>query len=143
MNYKVIFKGAQEQDGEKISLTFKALEFENPLNIPSHLILEMKRASDRSDHILSFQNIQEVIKAGTKGSKGWSYNYYFVILYTDKSTQEKNAFFIGNVKRLGDILIGIWPFNKSTEKITSEQLLETLNNLIKNPHNYRDICLIS
>ena len=142
MNYKVIFKGSEETEGNELTLTFKSGDFDKPIKIPANIFLELKKLSETSNNILDFKNIEEVIEIGQLNS-GSSYNYHLVILFTSKSSQIKEGYLIRNVKKLGDILIGVYPFNKNISDLTPELFSEKINNLITNPHEYSNICLIS
>ena len=138
--YKVIFKAIEQFENRNLTLSFKDLNIENPITIPAKLILELKNLSAKNDKIVFFQNIEEVIVVGNVETK-FAYNYYLVVLFT--SNGEKRGHLIGNVKKLGDIIIGVWPFNKQLLNITTEKILKVYNNLIKNPEKFSNICLIS
>lgn len=143
INYKVIFKGELEESEKQFSLTFKHVDLNKPVHIPAQIILELKKLSKISQIVVFFQNIKEVVIIG-KTAPLQNYNYYFVILFTNKSDGKKEGYLIGNVKKLGDILIGIWPFNKDLlEESSATKITEKMNDLIKNPHEFNEICLIS
>ncbi|MHA1149997.1 MAG: hypothetical protein ACTSR8_17305 [Promethearchaeota archaeon] len=142
IHYKVIFKGKSEDIKKKPNLTFNNIRFKLPLRVPSHIILELKKLSDINRGIINFQNIEEVIKIGSS-SIDMGYNYYFVLLYTKKNGDKKEGLLIGNIKNKGDIIIGIWPFNTNIEELTPEKIQDDINNLVKNPHEYDNICLIN
>jgi len=139
--YKVIFKAIQHIENKNLTLNFKNLAFKKPLTIPAKFILKLKNLSEKSEKIIFFQNIEEVIIVGNIPNV--DYNYYLVILFTIKSGGEKQGYLIGNVKNLGDIIIGVWPFNQQVSELTPEIILENYNDIIKNPGNYSKICLIS
>jgi len=141
-NYKVIFEGNKEPEKNKLSLTFKSIPSDKPINIPAQFILDIKKLSEKSPNIVNFQNIEEVVKIG-KGLSPSSFNYFFALLYTLKSDSKKEGFLMGNIKKLGDTLIGIWPFNTNIAELSYEVIVEKFNNLIKKPHEYSNICLIS
>ncbi|MBY8984432.1 MAG: hypothetical protein KGD65_05165 [Candidatus Lokiarchaeota archaeon] len=138
--YKVIFKAFEQLENRNLTLSFKDLNVKNPITIPAKLILELKNLSIKNNNIISFQNIEEVIVVGNVETK-LKYNYYLVILFT--SNGEKQGHLIGNVKNLGDILIGVWPFNQLLSNMTSEIIHEIYNNIIKNTEKFSNICLIS
>lgn len=140
MIYKVIFKGSEETEGNELALTFKSGDFDKLIKIPPDFFFKLKKLSETSTNTLDFKNIEEVIEIGQSNS---SYNYHLVILFTNKSSQIKEGYLIGNVKKLGDILIGVYPFNKNISDLTPELFSENINNLITNPHEYSNICLIS
>lgn len=142
MIYKVIFKGSEETEGNELALTFKSGDFDKPIKIPPDFFLKLKKLSETSTSTIDFKNIEEVIEIGQSHSSS-SYNYHLVLLFTNKSSQVKEGYLIGNVKRLGDILIGVYPFNKNISDLTPELISEKINNLITNPHEYSNICLIS
>ncbi len=139
--YKVIFKGVQESENKKLTLSFKDITSDKPIKVTTQFILELKKLSELSQNILYFQNIEEVVVIGTKKSR-YSYNYYFIVLYTLKSDGVKVGYLIGNVKKLGDIVVGVWPFNLQTTKLSSEKILKNFRNLINKSHEYANICLI-
>jgi hypothetical protein len=142
INYKVILKGSKREDEKGLSLTFRSLDSKKPISIPPQIILELKKLSEKSPIIITFQNIEEVLKIGSGPSLS-DFNYYFVILYTAKKNKKKIGFLIGNVKNLGDVLIGIWPFNEQLTEKSKENILESFDNLIKKPHEYSEIALIT
>jgi len=139
--YKVIFKGFQDSENKKLTLSFKDIISDKPIKVTTQFILELKKLSEISQNILYFQNIEEVVVIGTKKSR-YSYNYYFIVLYTHKSDGAKVGYLIGNVKKLGDIVVGVWPFNLQTTDLSSEKILKNYRNLITKPHEYANICLI-
>lgn len=138
--YKVIFKAIEQSENTNLTLSFKDINVKNPLTIPAKLILELKNLSSQNDEVISFQNIEEVIVVGNVETK-FSYNYYLVILFT--SNGEKQGHLIGNVKNLGDVLIGVWPFNHELSNINPEIIHEKYTNIIKNPEKFSKICLIT
>jgi hypothetical protein len=140
--YKVIFRAHERLENENLTLSFKNLDAEKPISVPTNFISELKNLSEQNQHIINFQNIEEVLIIGTP-LVDYSYNYYLVVLLTAKSNREKIGYLIGNVKKLGDIIIGIWPFNTPIKDITGEKILKTYHEIIENPNNYSSICLIS
>jgi len=140
--YKVIFKAIQHMENKNLTLNFKNLGFKKPIIVPSRFLQELKILSEKSENILIFQNIEEVITVGNINSNV-NYNYYLIILFTLKSGKDKYGYLIGNVKNLGDITIGIWPFNREVSELTPEIIIENYNNIINNPSDYSKICLIS
>jgi len=137
---KVIFKGIKGDENESYSLTFKNIISDKPINIPSQYFSSLKILTQKHQNVINFQNIREVIKSGDV-TINYNFNYYIVILYTYLSDGKKEGFLIGNVKNLGDILIGIWPFNQQYTQLTSEMILEKLDVLISS-ENFRNICVI-
>jgi len=138
--YKVIFKGTKEDENESHSLTFKSIISDKPINVPSQYFSSLKILSQKHQNVINFQNIGEVIKSGDVAIN-FNFNYYIVILYTSLSDEKKEGFLIGNVKKLGDILIGIWPFNQQYTQLTSEMILEKLDALISS-ENFKNISVI-
>ena len=141
INFKVIFKGSKDAENENLTLTFKKINSPTIMNVPVTVISELKILSEKSQNIVIFQNIEEVIEIGNDSSREL-YNYYYVLIYTSKSDSKKEGFLIGNVKKKGDIIIGVWPFNKQIVELSPEEILELFNNLIKKPHEYSNISLI-
>ena len=139
--YKVIFKGTESDQEELLTLTFNSIFSEKPFNVSPHYISTIKRLSEKNQNIINFQNIEEVIKIG-EGSILYSYNYYIVILYIMKSNMKKEGFLIGNAKKFGDILIGIWPFNENISSLTSEIIVKKFDFLINHPKDFENICII-
>ena len=140
--YKVIFRAHQQFENKNLTLSFKNLEFEKPVTIPTKFILELKKISEKNNHIINFQNIEEVLIIGNP-IVDYPYNYYLIILYTVKSDAKKIGYLIGNVKNIGDIIIGIWPFNIHIKDITDDKIINTFNEIIENPDKFSSICLIT
>jgi len=140
--YKVIFKAIQQSENKNLTLNFRNVNLENPLIIPSKLLPKLIDLSDKSNEIIFFQNIEEVIVIGNMRPK-FVYNYYRVLLFILKSNKEKRGYLISNVKDIGDIIIGVWPFNQKESEITPEIILKKLNDFLNNPKNYSNICVIS
>jgi len=138
--YKVIFKAIEQIENKNLSLSFKYLSAKNPITIPAKFILELKSLSEKNDHVVYFQNIEEVIVVGNVKAN-FNFNYYLVVLFIING--EKQGYLIGNIKNLGDITIGIWPFNQQLSQMTPESIRKTYNNIINNPDNFSKICLIS
>lgn len=138
--YKVIFKAFEQFENKNLTLSFKDLGAKNPITIPAKFILELKNLSEKNDKVVYFQNIEEVIIVGDVKAN-YSFNYYLVILFISKG--EKQGYLIGNIKKFGDIIIGVWPFNQQLSKMTPETIHKNYNNIIKNPDNFSKICLIS
>ncbi|MFX1357503.1 MAG: hypothetical protein ACFFA8_09450 [Promethearchaeota archaeon] len=139
--YKVIFKGEQAEEAESLSLTFKNVITEIPIHIPSQIFSNLKKLSETDKDLVHFQNIEEVLRFG-EASPTYKFNYYIVILITNKVNNKKEGYLIGNVKKLGDILIGIWPFNDELDSYSSTNILNKFNELIEEPSNFKNICLI-
>ncbi|MHA2186555.1 MAG: hypothetical protein ACXAAI_16315, partial [Promethearchaeota archaeon] len=100
------------------------------------------RLNEAENEIIYFTNIEEVIIVGNV-DHNYTYNYYLVLLFTLKNNGERRGYLIGNVKSLGDLIIGIWPFNLPSSQSNSENVLENFDDIINNPRNYTKICLIS
>ena len=139
--YKVIFKGNVENEIKDLTLTFKEISYNEPINVSPKYISMLKKLSQTSQNIINFQNIKEVIRIG-ENTTGFIINYYIVLLYITKLNGNKKGFLIGNVKKRGDILLGIWPFTQKSDILTSEEIDSIFNDLIVKPQNYRKICLI-
>ncbi|MFX0000883.1 MAG: hypothetical protein ACFE9Q_11670 [Candidatus Hodarchaeota archaeon] len=140
--YKVIFRAHQQFEHKNLTLSFKQLEFKKPISIPAKFTLELKKLSETNQHIINFQNIEEVLIIGNP-IVDHTYNYYLVILYSKKLNGKKTGYLIGNVKNLGDIIIGVWPFNIHLKDLSEEKILDVYNEMMQYPTNYKSICLIS
>ena len=140
--YKVIFKAIHQFENKNLTLNFKNLIFDEPITLPHKLIPKLKDLSEKSDTIIVFQNIEEVIIVGNVKPQ-YEYNYYIVILFTLITNEEKQGYLIGNVKNIGDIIIGTWPFNQQETDLTPETILEKSKDLLNNPEKYNKICVIS
>jgi hypothetical protein len=138
--YKVIFKGNVENEIEDLTLTFKEISFNEPINVSPKYISMLKKLSKASQNIINFQNIKEVIRIG-ENTQGFLINYYIVLLYISINGTKK-GFLIGNVKNKGDIILGIWPFTQKSEILTIEEINSIFNDFITKPQNYGRICLI-
>ena len=138
--YKVIFKGNNETKEKNLTLTFKSVIYEEPIKIPAKFILGLKKLSEINKNIVFFKNIDEITQFDQDISL-ISYNYYYILLFQLKN--EKTGFLIGNTKEMGDILIGIWPFNREQTQISTEKIYEKLDNIINKADEYSKICLIN
>lgn len=140
--YKVIFKAIEEVENKNLSLSFKNIPFKKPISIPPKYIIKLKKLSEEKPNIIYFQNIDEVLTIGDEKLK-FNYNYYLVILYTAKINGERKGYLIGNVKKYGDVIIGVWPFNTQNTSLSAEKIFEKYSDIIENPNNYDNICLIT
>ena len=138
--YKVIFKAIEQFENKNLTLSFKDLGAKNPITVPAKFILELKNLSEKKGKVVYFHNIEEVIIVGNVKTR-YNFNYYLVILFI--SNGEKQGYLIGNVKKLGDIIIGVWPFNQQLSKMTPETIHKNYSNIIKNTDSFSKICLIS
>ena len=138
--YKVIFKGIKGDSSESYSLTFKNIVQDKLVNISSQFFSSLKILSQKQASVINFQNIREVVKIGDL-SNNYDFNYYIVILYTSLTDGKKEGFLVGNLKKLGDILIGIWPFNQDSASLSSEHFLKKLN-LLTESNKFKNICVI-
>ena len=141
VNYKVIFNGSKDTENENLTLTFKKIDSSKIIGVSNAIISGLKNLSEKSKDIVVFQNIGEVIELGNVSSRNL-YNYFYVLIYTHKSNAKKEGFLIGNLKKKGDVIIGVWPFNKELDDPSPEDFLKAFNNIIKNPHDYSNISLI-
>jgi len=138
--YKVIFKGVKGDSSESYSLTFKNIIQEKPIHIPSQFFSSLKLLSQKQANVVNFQNIGEVVQIGASTSN-YDINYYIVVLFTSLADGEKEGFLVGNLKKIGDILIGIWPFNKESASISSKNILKKLD-LLTEGSKFKDISVI-
>ena len=138
--YKVIFRGIKGDSSESYSLTFKNIIQDKTINIPSQFFSSLKLLSQKQPSVINFQNIREVVKIGDQNAI-YDFKYYIVVLYTSLADGKKEGFLVGNLKKLGDILIGIWPFNQENISISSEHFLKQLN-LLTDGNKFKDICVI-
>ncbi|MFX0188796.1 MAG: hypothetical protein ACFE8A_13790 [Candidatus Hodarchaeota archaeon] len=138
--YKVTFKGNNETKEKNLTLTFKSVFSADPIKIPSGFILELKKLSETNKNIVIFKNINDVINFGQE-SYLVSFNYYYILLFQLKN--EMTGFLIGNVKRIGDVLLGTWPFNKQQNQLSTEKIVKRFKKIINSPYEYRKICLIN
>lgn len=137
--YKVIFRSIGEMEESSLSLTFSNVISDKYINM-THYITSIKNMSDLHENIINFQNIEEVIIMGAN-SHLLSFNYYIVILVTHKD-EKKEGYLIGNTKKLGDLLIGSWPFSQNTIETQSDKILKRLDEIISNYVNIKKISLI-
>ncbi|KKK42562.1 hypothetical protein LCGC14_0385740 [marine sediment metagenome] len=141
MFYKIIFKAIENVENENLIMSFKDLDSINPIAIPSEFIKKLRDLSEDLENIIHFQNIEEVLIIGNFVPK-YNYNYYLINLF-EKLNGEKQGYLIGNVNKLGDIIIGVWPFNQLLLELTPDVIINTFDEMIKSPNNYRKICIIS
>ncbi len=143
--FKVILRGNERDESYQYGsmiLSFKNILNDNLIKIPSHYLSSIKTMSEKFDHIISFQNLEEVITIGDF-SKEYTINYYIVILYSMKSEEKKKGYLIANIKKIGDVLIGIWPFTEEIGTINQENIHEKFNDFIKNNEKYRNLVIIN
>ncbi len=140
--YKVFFKGIKDSYENKLSLTFKSGKYDKPISLPSNFFMELKKLSEISENLIIFKNIEEVIEVGNTNSI-MSYKHFKVILFTSKYNNEKSGFLVGSHNKLGEILIGVYPFNREVDKISNGKFKEKFHDLINNSNDYIDICLIN
>ncbi len=140
--YKVIFKAIEEVENKNLSLSFKNIVFKRPISIPPKYIIKLKKLGEEKPNVIYFQNIDEVLTIGNEELK-FNYNYYLVILFTAKISRERKGYLIGNVKKYGDVIIGVWPFNTQNTSLSAEKIFERYSDIIENPNNYDNICLIT
>jgi hypothetical protein len=141
INFKVVFKGSNDIENKKLTLTFQKINSTNNISIPAVITSELKNLSEKTHNIVVFQNIKDVIEIGNESSRKL-YNSYYILIYTFKSNAKKEGYLIGNVKKKGDVIIGVWPFNKQIVNLSPEEILESFSNLIKEPNDYSNISLI-
>ncbi|MFX1574628.1 MAG: hypothetical protein ACFFB0_17965 [Promethearchaeota archaeon] len=140
--YKVVFKAFEQSESKNLNLSFRRIFSEKPISIPASILFELKKLSEERSDIINFQNIDEVLTIGNTSSKQ-IYNYYLVLLFTNKKSGIKKGYLIGNLKNTGDTLIGCWPFNKEDISLSPEIIQEEINDILKNPQKYNNICLIT
>ncbi|MFX1328671.1 MAG: hypothetical protein ACFE91_11135 [Promethearchaeota archaeon] len=140
--YRVIFRAQEQLEIKNLTLSFRNLDFEKPIIVHPKFISDLKTLSEKNQNIINIQNIEEVLIIGNP-KIDYPFNYYLVLLLTEKSDRKKTGYLISNVKKLGDIIIGIWPFNTQLEKLIRENIRETFNEILKNPNKYNSITLIS
>jgi hypothetical protein len=139
--YKVLFKGYEESNDARFNLIFRGINSTTNIKISSDLILELKKISKLNQNYIYIQNISEVIKI-EKTPSSLSYTNYFIILYKLKNGT-REGFLIGNEKTLGDLLIGIWPFNKQSFPRDPDNIINKLINILEDPQEYDEILLIN
>jgi hypothetical protein len=143
--FKVVLKGNEqdeiEAEGSTI-LTFNSTLSNEIIKIPSHFISSLKLMSERHTNIISFQNLEEVITIGDL-SVDYSIKYYLVILFVTKSEEKRNGFLIANIKKIGDALIGIWPFTEKTATLTEDSIKQKFNDFINNHDKYKNLVIIN
>ncbi len=138
--YKVIFEGTKEDSSDSYSLTFKDVFSDNQIQISSQFFTTLRVLSQKESNVVHFQNIKEVIKIGNPSIK-IEINYYIAILYTRLNDGKKEGFLIGNVKNMGDILIGEWPYDEENVSNSKDLYLQKLD-LLTNSSKFRNICVI-
>ncbi|HDZ19385.1 MAG TPA: hypothetical protein ENH75_13895 [archaeon] len=142
VTFKVIFRAFEQFEKKNLSLSFLNIISEKRIEIPNNLILKLKHLSEKKKTIINFQNIEEVILLGNPKSN-YIFNFYLVILYTLKLKGKQQGYLIGNVKKWGYLLIGVWPFNIELSTITEDDILKNLKDIVNNLTKYSKICLIS
>jgi hypothetical protein len=137
--YKVIFRGIGEMQESSLSLTFNSVISDKYLNM-THYITSIKNLRDFDEDLINFQNIEEVIIMGANNNP-LPFNYYIVILLVCKN-EKKEGYLIGNNKKLGEVLIGFWPFNQNYNEIQYGEILKRFDQIIINQNNVKKISLI-
>lgn len=143
--FKVVLKGNEQEERSPTDLfilTFKSIESSKIIKIPSHYISTLKSMSEDNKNIVSFQNIEEVIIIGDL-SKEYTINYYLVLLFTKESESKRKGLLIANIKKLGDVLVGIWPFNEDINYLNEDYVNQKFKDLIENKENYKDLVIIN
>ena len=138
--YKVIFEGIKEDSSDSYSLTFKDIFDDNQIQISSQFFTTLRVSSQKESNVVHFQNIKEVIKIGNPSIK-IEINYYIAILYTNLNDGKKEGFLVGNVKNMGDMLIGEWPYNDENVSNPEDLYLQKLD-LLTNSSKFDNICVI-
>ena len=136
--YKVVCIGGPKKIERKMNLTFKRVDFSVPVKIPSNFFIDLKKLSELNQNILVFKNIEEVLKLGEKLLSN-VVNYY-ILLFQIKN--KKEGFLIGNSKKEGDIVIGIWPFNKKKE-YSKNQISILFDDMLEKHSEFDKICVIN
>jgi len=138
--YKVIFKGNNDYDYKRLVLTFKGLNIDKPIKIPTNFVLNLKKISESATNILIFKNIDDVVKI-SQDTSSMSFNYHYAIIFELNQTRE--GLLMANIKKEGDILIGKWPFSEQQSDLSDVVLCEKLNHMLSNYKEYANICLIN
>ena len=138
--YKVIFEGTKEDSSDSYSLTFKDIFSENQEQVSSQFFATLRVSSQKESNVVHFQNIKEVIKIGNPSIK-IEINYYIAILYTKLNDGKKEGFLVGNIKNMGDVLIGKWPYNEKNISNSKDHYLRKLD-LLTNSSKFSNICVI-
>jgi hypothetical protein len=138
--YKVIFEGTKEDSSDSYSLTFKDIFSDNQIQISSQFFTTLRVLSQKDSNIVHFQNIKEVIKNGNPSIK-IEINYYIAILYTKLNDGKKEGFLVGNIKNMGDMLIGKWPYNEENVSDSKDFHIQKLD-LLTNSSKFNNICVI-
>ena len=138
--YKVIFEGTKEDSSDSYSLTFKDIFSDNQIQISSQFFSTLRVVSQKESNVVHFQNIKEVIQIGNSSIK-IEINYYIALLYTNLNDGKKEGFLIANVKNMGDMLIGEWPYNEENVSNSKDLYLRKLD-LLTNSSKFSNICVI-
>lgn len=143
--FKVLLKGTEQDENKSVdskTLSFRSILTEDIIKIPSHYISSLKSMSENFENIITFQNLEEVIIIGEL-SREFSINYYIVILFSMKSEQKRNGFLIANIKKIGDALIGIWPFTEEIDRLDEDYIHKKFNDFINNHDDYKNLVIIN
>ena len=138
MVYKVIFKGSNKIEKEKLSLTFKELSSDSIIKLPADYLNKLKKINNQK--IIHIKNIDAVLRFGIDSSLP-NYTFYHVILFSFK--ERKQGILVGNLKKEGDVLIGIWPFRPDLNQESEKDLINTYEDLVNNPKIFQEICIIN
>ena len=122
--FKVIFKGNESEEyfhSDLMTLSFKNLLDSTMIKIPSHYLSSLKTLTEKCENIISIQNLEEVIIIADFSEK-LTINYYVAALFLMENKEEKKAFLIANIKKIGDVLVGIWPFFENIDYINEDSI---------------------
>jgi hypothetical protein len=136
--FKVLFEGYEGYENESITLSFKSLILNKYITVPTDILFDLKNLHLKSKNVFAFQNITEVVFIGDIDKK---FNYYIVILIISEK-DVKEGYLIGNIKKIGDVVIGIWPFTIQSEQFSQERIIDKLRYIIDKPDKFKKINII-
>ena len=139
--YKVIFEGTKEDSSDTYSLTFSDIFNDNQIQISSQFLSTLRDLSQIEPNIVLFQNVKEVILIGDPSFK-IEINYYIVILSTKLIDGKKEGFLVGNVKNMGNVLLGEWPYNEENVSQSKDFYLQKME-FLTDSSKYKNICIIN
>lgn len=139
--YKVLFKKKEKNEDLSIDLRFKKISSEDQIKVPGKKIFNLRELTEIHTDFVYIQNIKSILNL-KNGTQLKTYKQYLIILMQVKEGDMKGFLLAGNKDGIF-IVIGIWPFNIGRNDVSNMNYYNEINNILKKPHLYSKLCLIS
>jgi len=136
MVYKIYFKGSNNLELNELKLTFEEMSNEEPFIIPNNIIDRLKTLSTKNKKIINIKNIDSVQKFGSETTLRDLNNFIVILITLDN---KKKGFLIGYKNKIGNIMLGIWPFKESESKELYKTLIKNIGDEYQ---KFEKICII-